>query len=95
MGILGWVVLGFLAGWLAQYVTKESAGGGGCTGFLLTVALGIIGAAVGGFIGTALGWGTVNDFDARSFVLAFLGAVAVLLLLGAVRGGGGRGGRRR
>jgi uncharacterized membrane protein YeaQ/YmgE (transglycosylase-associated protein family) len=86
MGILGWIVLGFLAGWLAQVVTKERAGSGGCTGLLLTIAVGIIGAAVGGFIGTALGWGTVNSFDARSFVLAFLGAVVILLVIGALRG---------
>lgn len=87
MGILGWIVLGFVAGWLAQFVTKESPGKGGCTGFLLTIAVGIIGAAVGGFIGTALGWGTVSDLDVRSLVLAFLGAVVVLLVLSAVRGG--------
>jgi uncharacterized membrane protein YeaQ/YmgE (transglycosylase-associated protein family) len=89
VGIIGWLVLGFLAGWLAQYVTKESHGGG-FTGILLTIAVGIIGAAVGGFIGTALGWGTVSEFDARSLVLAFLGAVVVLLVLGALRSGGGR-----
>jgi uncharacterized membrane protein YeaQ/YmgE (transglycosylase-associated protein family) len=85
MGIIGWLVLGFLAGWLAQFVTKESPGKGGCSGLVLTIAVGIIGAAVGGFIGTALGWGEVNDFDPRSLGLAFLGAVVVLLLLGAIR----------
>jgi uncharacterized membrane protein YeaQ/YmgE (transglycosylase-associated protein family) len=59
------VALGFIAGWLAQFVTKESPGGGGLTGIVLTIAVGIIGAAVGGFIGTALDWGTVDDFDPR------------------------------
>lgn len=91
MGLLGWLVLGLLAGWLAQLVTKEPAGKGGCTGLVLTTVVGIVGAAVGGFIGTALGWGTVNDFDARSLLLAFIGAVVVLLVLGAVRRGGKRG----
>ncbi|MGD9932133.1 MAG: GlsB/YeaQ/YmgE family stress response membrane protein [Dehalococcoidia bacterium] len=90
MGLLGWLVLGLLAGWLAQLVTKESTGKGGCTGLVLTTVVGIVGAAVGGFVGTVLGWGTVNDFDARSLLLAFIGAVVVLLVLGAVRGGGKR-----
>jgi uncharacterized membrane protein YeaQ/YmgE (transglycosylase-associated protein family) len=90
MSILAWVALGFIAGWLAQFVTKESPGGGGLTGIVLTIAVGIIGAAVGGFIGTALDWGTVDDFDPRSLALAFLGAVVVLLVLGAFKGGGSR-----
>lgn len=85
MGILGWLVLGLVAGWLAQMVTKESTGKSGCSGLVLTAVVGIIGAAVGGYIGTALGWGTVNDFDVRSLVLAFIGAVVVLLVLGAIR----------
>ena len=90
MSLIGWLVLGLLAGWLAQMVTKESPGKGGCTGLVLTTVVGIIGAAVGGFVGTALGWGTVSEFDARSLLLAFIGAVVVLLVLGAVRGSGRR-----
>ncbi len=90
MSLIGWLVLGLLAGWLAQLVTKESPGKGGCTGLVLTTVVGIIGAAVGGFVGTALGWGTVSEFDARSLLLAFIGAVVVLLVLGAVRGSGRR-----
>jgi uncharacterized membrane protein YeaQ/YmgE (transglycosylase-associated protein family) len=53
---------------------------------VVTIIIGIIGAAVGGLIGSALGWGTVNDFDIRSFALAFVGAVAVLLVWGAIAG---------
>lgn len=85
LGIAGWLVLGLLAGWLAQMVTKESTGKGGCSGLVLTTVVGIAGAAVGGYIGTAIGWGTVNEFDVRSLVLAFIGAVVVLLVLGAIR----------
>ena len=84
MGLLGWVVLGLIAGWLAQVVTKERAGSG-CRGLVVTTVIGIGGAAIGGFIGTALGWGEVNSFDIRSLLLAFLGAVLLLLALGAVR----------
>ena len=84
MGLIGWLVLGLIAGWLAQTVTKERAGSG-CSGLVLTTAIGIVGAAIGGFIGTALGWGEVNSFDVRSLLLAFLGAVVLLLVLGALR----------
>ena len=84
MGLIGWLVLGLIAGWLAQMVTKERAGSG-CSGLVLTTAIGIVGAAIGGFIGTALGWGEVNSFDVRSLLLAFLGAVVLLLVLGALR----------
>lgn len=92
MGIIAWLVLGLLAGMLAQWVVKDSAGGCGCTGIVITIAVGLAGAAVGGFIGTQIGWGEVDDFDLRSIGLAFLGAVIVLLVLQAVRGnrGGGR-----
>lgn len=85
MGIIAWLALGLIAGALAQFVTKERAAGGGCTGLLVTIVVGLVGAVVGGFIGTALGWGEVNDFDLRSIALAFVGAVLVLLVLGALR----------
>ena len=74
-----------IAGLLAQFVTRESAGQGGCLGIIVTIVVGLAGAAVGGLIGSALGWGGVNDFDIRSILLAFAGAVLVLLVLGALR----------
>jgi len=85
MGIIAWLILGLLAGLLAQFVTKEDPGGGGCTGILITIAVGLVGAAVGGWIGTQLGWGEVDELDLRSIGLAFLGAVIVLLVLRALR----------
>lgn len=85
MGIVAWLILGLLAGLLAQFVTKESPGGGGCTGILITIVVGLVGAAVGGWIGTQLGWGEVDELDLRSIGLAFLGAVIVLLVLRTLR----------
>jgi uncharacterized membrane protein YeaQ/YmgE (transglycosylase-associated protein family) len=85
MGIIAWLALGLIAGALAQFVTNQRAAGGGCTGIAVTIVVGLVGAVVGGFIGTALGWGQVNDFDLRSIALAFVGAVVVLLILGAIR----------
>jgi uncharacterized membrane protein YeaQ/YmgE (transglycosylase-associated protein family) len=87
VGLIAWLLLGLVAGLLAQWVVKDSHGGCGCTSIIVTIAVGLAGAAVGGFIGTQLGWGEVDDFDLRSIGLAFLGSIVVLLVLQAIRGG--------
>ena len=74
MGILSWIVFGLIAGALARMLTP----GTGPRGCLVTVGLGIAGAVVGGFIGTRLGFGTVDGFDLRSFIIAILGAALLL-----------------
>ncbi len=84
MGLFAWLVLGLIAGVVAQFVTKEKPGKG-CTGIIVTAVVGIVGAVVGGFIGSALGWGKVDEFDGRSILLAIVGAVVVLLAFGAIR----------
>ena len=75
MGILSWVVLGLIAGALARWIMP----GKGPTGILVTMVIGIVGAFLGGFIGTSLGLGSVDGFDFRSLFLAVVGAVALLL----------------
>jgi uncharacterized membrane protein YeaQ/YmgE (transglycosylase-associated protein family) len=85
MSLVAWLVLGLVAGTLAKLVTRESPGGGCLTGLIVSIVLGIAGAVIGGWIGTQLGWGEVDEFDLRSLGLAFLGAVLILLLLGAIR----------
>jgi len=52
----------------------------------VTILLGIVGAAVGGWIGTALGFGTVTAFDARSLGIAILGSLVLLVIYRFVRG---------
>ncbi len=84
MGILSWIVFGLIAGVLARMLTP----GTGPQGCLVTTGLGIAGAVVGGFLGTRLGFGTVNGFDLRSFVIAIIGAA--LLLAGYQMLGKGR-----
>lgn len=86
MGLLAWLLLGLIAGLLAQLVVP-GPDRGGCGGILVTIAVGLAGAAVGGFVGVQLGWGTVTAFDLRSIGLAVLGAILVLLVLQALRGG--------
>ena len=75
---LYWALLGLLAGTLAKFLVP----GRDPSGCLVTILLGIVGAFIGGFIGTALGWGRVTSgsFDPRSIAIATLGAVVVLLV---------------
>lgn len=81
MGLLSWIVFGFLAGALARWFLPGQAPGG-C---VLTIAIGVIGAAIGGWAGVQLGLGAVNSFDLRSLALAVLGSVVLLAILGAVQ----------
>jgi uncharacterized membrane protein YeaQ/YmgE (transglycosylase-associated protein family) len=76
MGILSWIVFGLIAGILAKWI-MPGKDPGGC---VITTILGIVGAFVGGYIGTLMGMGTVDGFDIRSFFLAILGAILLLAL---------------
>lgn len=78
MGILTWIIFGLIAGAIAKFLMPGTQGGG----WLMTIILGIIGAFVGGYIGSALGWGDVNSFDFRSMLLAVVGALIVLWIYG-------------
>ncbi len=86
MGLLAWLLLGLIAGVLAQLIVP-GPDRGGCGGIIVTIVVGLAGAAVGGFIGVQVGWGTVDSFDLRSIGLAVLGAILVLLALQALRSG--------
>ena len=84
MGILAWVVLGLVAGALAKFIMPGQQGGG----ILLTIVLGIVGALVGGFLGTyVLGFGDISGFDLRSIAIAVGGALLVLFVYGFVARG--------
>ncbi len=88
MGIVAWLIFGLIAGAIAQLlVPGEDTGGGGLLGILMTIVIGIVGAFIGGWVGVQLGWGSVTSFDIRSLGLAILGAVLLLILLRAIRGG--------
>lgn len=80
MGVLGWIVLGLLAGGIAKQIMPGDQRGG-C---LLTMVLGIVGALVGGFIGQSLGYGGVTDFSWASLGWAILGSFLLLLVFGFV-----------
>ncbi|CAN5717172.1 GlsB/YeaQ/YmgE family stress response membrane protein [soil metagenome] len=84
MGILAWIVLGLVAGALAKFIMPGQQGGG----IILTIVLGVVGALVGGFLGTyVFGFGDISGFDLRSIAIAVGGALVVLFLYGFVARG--------
>ncbi|MDE0452873.1 MAG: GlsB/YeaQ/YmgE family stress response membrane protein [Gammaproteobacteria bacterium] len=85
MGILSWILFGLIVGALARVVTPTGKQGG-VAGIFATMVIGIVGAVVGGFIGTQLGIGAVTGFNLISLVLATVGAVLLLLLFHAING---------
>ena len=81
MGILAWIVLGLVAGALAKFIMPGQQGGG----IMLTIVLGVVGAFVGGFLGTSVfGFGDISGFDLRSVAIAVGGALVVLFVYGLV-----------
>jgi uncharacterized membrane protein YeaQ/YmgE (transglycosylase-associated protein family) len=80
MGLLSWIVLGLIAGVIAEFLV------GGGFGLIGSIILGIVGAVVGGFIAQALGFGDVSGFDLRSIVIAVVGSIVVIGVIRAVRG---------
>jgi uncharacterized membrane protein YeaQ/YmgE (transglycosylase-associated protein family) len=80
---LYWIVLGLLAGSLAKFLVP----GRDPSGCIITILLGIVGAFIGGVLGSLLGWGAVSSgqFDLRSIGLATLGAILLLVLGRMVR----------
>jgi uncharacterized membrane protein YeaQ/YmgE (transglycosylase-associated protein family) len=82
MGIIGWVLLGFLAGLIAKAIMPGAERGG----FILTTLLGIGGALLGGFLATVLGLGDPIDefFDLSTWVAAVAGALVILFAWNAI-----------
>jgi uncharacterized membrane protein YeaQ/YmgE (transglycosylase-associated protein family) len=83
MSILGWIVLGLISGFIASKAV--SGRGSGC---FADIALGLIGAVVGGLVFTWLGHGNPMRFNLTSMAIAIVGAVIVLLIWHAITGRG-------
>ena len=87
MGIIGWIVLGLAAGAIAKAILPGSQGGG----WIITLVLGVVGALLGGFIGSAIfGIGLEGFFSIQTWLLAIGGAILVLLIYGLVTRGSRR-----
>lgn len=80
---LYWIFFGLVAGALAKFLVP----GRDPSGCLFTVLLGIVGAMLGGFLGTWFGWGRISQpsFDFRSIAIAVIGAMLLLLIGRLVR----------
>ncbi len=92
ISLIIWIILGFLAGYLAKAIMPGPDGGG----FILTTILGIVGAVVGGFIGHLLGFPMANDTSNLSnglvgFIFSIIGAIAVLAIYRLITGRSVRG----
>jgi uncharacterized membrane protein YeaQ/YmgE (transglycosylase-associated protein family) len=81
MGIIAWILLGLVAGFLAGQVMK-----GGGYGLIGDIVLGIVGAVVGGFLASTLLGLDVNGFNIMSILIAFAGACLVIAISRAVSG---------
>jgi uncharacterized membrane protein YeaQ/YmgE (transglycosylase-associated protein family) len=84
VGIIGWIVLGLLAGVIAKAVMPGEERGG----FIFTTLLGVAGALVGGFLAAVFGLGDPIDefFDLSTWIAAIIGALIILFVWNAVRG---------
>jgi uncharacterized membrane protein YeaQ/YmgE (transglycosylase-associated protein family) len=80
VGIIWTIIIGFLAGVIAKFVTP---GSNEPSGFILTTILGIIGAFVASFLGQKLGWYAPGE--GAGLIGAAVGAIIVLVVWGAVR----------
>jgi len=82
MGILSWIILGLIAGALAKAIRP----GRDPQGCIVTMIIGIVGAVIGGWIATMLGWGRVNGFNIYSLLVATGGAIIFLAIWAAISG---------
>jgi len=82
MSIIGWIILGLIAGFIGSKIY-----GGQGQGFFLNIALGIVGAIVGGFLySLVLGGQGVTGVNIGSIIVSIIGAIVVLWIYNAVAG---------
>ena len=87
MGIIGWIVLGLIAGAIAKAILPGRQSGG----WIATLILGVVGALVGGFVGGAIfNIGLEEFFSIQTWLVAIAGSVLVLFIYGLVTRGSRR-----
>jgi uncharacterized membrane protein YeaQ/YmgE (transglycosylase-associated protein family) len=79
MSILGWIVLGLIAGFIGSKVVNKQG-----EGLILDILLGIVGAVVGGFLFARFGAAGVTGFNLYSMFVAVIGAILILVLYHAI-----------
>lgn len=81
MNIIGWIILGGLAGWVGSKVMKTDES----MGLFANIIVGVLGALIGGFLVSLLGGEGVTGFNIWSFLVALLGAIILLWIVKAVK----------
>jgi len=81
MSIISWIILGLIAGFVGGKIVNREG-----QGFWLNIALGIVGALVGGFLFSLFGASGVTGLNIWSMIVAIVGSVVVLLIYNAVAG---------
>ena len=81
MSIISWIILGLIAGFIGSKIVNAEG-----QGFWLNIALGIIGALVGGFLFDLFGATGVTGLNIWSMIVAVVGSVVVLVIYNALRG---------
>ncbi len=79
MSIVGWLILGLIAGFIASKVVNKTG-----EGLVTDIVLGVVGAVVGGFLFSLIGAAPVTGFNIYSMFVAVVGAVVVLLIYHAI-----------
>ena len=79
MSIIGWLILGLIAGFIASKIVNKSG-----EGVILDIVLGIVGAIVGGFLFSLIGAAGVTGFNLYSMFVAVIGSVVVLIIYHAI-----------
>ena len=82
MGVIAWIVFGFIVGLIARAVLPGRQG----MGFVMTTLLGVAGSIVGGLVASAIAGGPTTGFRTAGFVGSLLGAVVLLAVAGMVTG---------
>lgn len=81
MSIIGWIVFGLIAGFVASKIVNNRG-----EGLVLDIVLGVVGAVVGGWVFTFFGADGVTGFNLYSMIVAVIGAVIVLVVYHAISG---------
>ena len=81
MSVIGWIILGLIAGFIGSKIVNRTG-----QGILINIVLGIVGAIAGGFIFSAVGSTGVTGLNLWSMFVAVVGAVVVLLVYHALSG---------
>jgi uncharacterized membrane protein YeaQ/YmgE (transglycosylase-associated protein family) len=81
MSIIGWLILGLIAGFIASKIVHDSG-----QGLVMNIVLGVVGAIVGGFLFSTFGGAPVTGFNLYSMFVAVIGAIVVLWLYHLIAG---------